>query len=130
MLHHGKTYLLRITCATSSQGTSSTGRSGRVGPSPLSAKPPRASDKGEILPERDPSPPGALRPDSVVDYPDVLIPRPTSPFASVPSCNRQPCNRQPPPPGLGVSEPSPVAAPSDVGVTINIESLEEEPPGW
>jgi len=106
------------------QGTASTGRSGPVGPSPLSAEPLRASDEGEELPEYDPSPPGALRPDDAVDYLDVPIPRPTSPFASASSGKRLP-----PPPGLGISEPSPAAAPSsDVGVTINFDLLEEEPP--
>jgi len=106
------------------QGAASTGRSGAIGPSPLSAEPLRASDEGEELPEYDPSPPGALRPDDVVDYLDVPIPRPASPFASASSGHRLP-----PPPRLRVSEPSPAAAPSsDVGVTINLQLLEEEPP--
>lgn len=106
------------------QGTASTGRSGPVGPSPLSAEPLRASDESEELPEYDPSPPGALRPDDGVDYLDVPIPRPTSPFASASSGKRLP-----PPPGLSITEASPAAAPSsNVGVTINLELLEEEPP--
>jgi hypothetical protein len=105
------------------QGAAATGRSVAVGPSPLSAEPLRASDQGEELPEYDPSPPGALRPDDVVDYLNVPIPRPASPFASASSGRRLP-----PPSELGVSEPSPAAAPSNVGVTINLQLLEEEPP--
>jgi hypothetical protein len=46
------------------QGATLTCRSGPVGPSPRSVGPLRISDEGEELPEYDPSPPGALRPDN------------------------------------------------------------------
>jgi len=115
-----KTCLLRLHRTPLPQGTASTGRSGPAGPSPLSAESVCVSAEGEEPPEYDPSPPGAPRPDDVVEYLDMLIPRPTLPFASVSSGL--------PPPRLGVLEPSPAAAPSDVSVTINIESLEEGPP--
>src|SRR5712691_5315281 len=113
MPNHAKTCLLRPSpIPPLLQGTASTGCSGAVGPSPLSAEPLRASDQGKELPEYDPSPPGALRPDDVVDYLDVPIPRPASPVASASSGKRLP-----PAPGIGVPGPSPAAAPSsDVGV--------------
>ena len=104
-------------------GTASTGRSGLPGPSPLSAEPIRASHDSEKPPSYD-SPPEIREPDDAIDYLDVPIPRPASPFASVSSANRIS-----PPPGLGVPDSTPEAAhSSDLGDAINIELLEEDPP--
>ncbi|KAH9985671.1 hypothetical protein BJV74DRAFT_886229 [Russula compacta] len=106
------------------QGTASTGRSGLPGPSPLSAEPIRASHESEKPPTYEFDPPEIREPDDAVDYLDVPIPRPASPFASVSSANRIT-----PPPGLGVPDSTPEAAPSsDLGDAINIELLEEDPP--
>jgi hypothetical protein len=69
------------------------------------------------------APSGAFRPDNVIGYLNAPIPRPASPVASASG------ERLPPSPGLGGSEPFPAtASSSDVGVTINLELLEEEPP--
>jgi hypothetical protein len=106
------------------QGTTSTGRNGPVGPSPLSAEPLRASEEGEEPPAYEPSAPGARGPDDAVDYLDVPIPRPASPFASASSAKRLSM-----PPGLvGLGSFSMAAPSSDVGRTINVELLEEAPP--
>jgi len=105
------------------QATTSTGHSGHAGPSPLFAEPLHASDEGEVLPECDPSPTGRSQARRCDWLSGCANPITCLTFALASG------ERLPPPPGLGVSEPSPVAAPSsDFGVTINIELLEEEPP--
>jgi hypothetical protein len=106
------------------QGTASTGRTGPVGPSPLSGEPLRASEEGEEPPAYEPSAPGVRESDDAVDYLDVPIPRPVSPFASASSTKRLSM-----PPGLGgLGSLSTTAPSSDVGRTINVEFLEEAPP--
>jgi len=101
------------------QGTASTGRNG---PSPLSGEPLRASGEGEEPPAYEPNPPDNRKPDEAVDYLDVPVPRPASPFTSVSSIKRLP-----PPPGLGAQASTSVAVPSS-DIAINIEMLEEPPP--
>ena len=106
------------------QGTASTGRSGPVGPSPLSGEPIRASLEGEAPPAYNSRSPDTGEPDDALDYLDVPIPRPTSPFASASSSKRLVT-----PPGLDDPDPFPAAAPSpDVSGTVNFELLEEDPP--
>ncbi|KAI9452523.1 hypothetical protein F5148DRAFT_1331069 [Russula earlei] len=98
------------------QSTSSNSRSGPSGPSPLSAEPLRASD-GEEPPAYEANPSDSRKTDDVVDYLDVPIPRPASPFASVSSVKRLPA-----PPGLGPPASNLAAASqSDVDDLINIE---------
>jgi hypothetical protein len=108
------------------QGTASTGRSGPLGPSPLSGEPLRASEESEEPPLDGYGASAAREPDDAVDYLDVPIPRPASPFASASSAKRLSM-----PPGLGSLTSFPVVAPSsDTSGTINInvEMLEEAPP--
>ncbi|KAI0246792.1 hypothetical protein BJV78DRAFT_1157633 [Lactifluus subvellereus] len=110
------------------QGTASTGRNGYVGLSPLSADPIRASDESEGPPAYEPTSPNTGNSDDAVDYLDVPIPRPASPFASASSTRRLSA-----PPGLTIPgsypqhdlavDPSP-----DASGGINMELLEEAPP--
>lgn len=103
------------------QSPIATSRNGAAGPSPLSAEPLRAASESEEPPVYQP---GSRNPDDdVVDHLDVPVPRPALPFASFSSTNRLP-----PPPGLGVVDPAVVPS-SDISDAINIELLEEAPPG-
>jgi hypothetical protein len=108
------------------QGTASTSRNGYTGLSPLSADPIRASDESAGLPAYDPTLPSAGNPDDAVDYLDVPIPLPASPFASS---------------TRGLSAPPGLTAPGshsqhdlaadlspDASGAINMELLEEAPP--
>jgi hypothetical protein len=98
------------------QGPASTGRIAPTGPSPLSAEPLRAASESEERSVYEPT-----IDDDAVDYLDVPIPRPASPFASVSSTNRLS-----PPPGLGISDSIPTAVPTfDISDAI----LEDAPPG-
>jgi hypothetical protein len=106
------------------QGMASTSRGGPAGPSPLSAEPFRASEESEQLPAYEPQTSDGHDPDDAVDYLDVPIPRPASPFASVSSTARLS-----PPPGLNVPDSSLAPAPSPhVSDAIHVGLLEEEPP--
>ena len=108
------------------QGSASTGRIvPPAGPSPLSAEPLRAVSESEDHSVYPPSQPDSRRlDDDAVDYLDVPIPRPASPFASVSSTNRLS-----PPPGLGVSDSIPTVVPTlDISDAID-EPLEDAPPG-
>ncbi|KAI0261169.1 hypothetical protein BC834DRAFT_972946 [Gloeopeniophorella convolvens] len=118
------------------QGTASTGRSGVSGPSPLSAQPIRASSESDHPPAYEPIPSNASKAEEAIDFLDMPVPRPASPFASVSSTSTS--NKLPPPPGLGLPVPhvwrDSASDPSDVSGAINIEFLEDAPPeageGW
>jgi hypothetical protein len=108
--------------------TTSAGRSGYAGSSPLAADPMRVSEESEEPPAFEPTAPNTGNPDDGLDILDVPIPRPASPFASASSTRRLSA-----PPGL---TPPDSNAQRDLGASLSLDPsnaiefgmLEDAPP--